>query len=114
MMKLQAMPCRTTQDEWVILKRSNKMWSTGEENGNPPQYSCLENPMNSMKRQKDMTPKDKPPGWKVSSMLLGKSKGQLLRAPERMKWWGHSRNDAQLCMCLVVKVKFDDIKNSVA
>ena len=34
------------------------MWSTGEGNGNPLQYSCLENPMNSMKRQKDRTLKD--------------------------------------------------------
>ena len=36
-------------------------WSTGGGNGNPLQYSCLENPMNSMKRQKDMTPEDEPP-----------------------------------------------------
>ena len=34
------------------------MWSTGEGNGKPLQYSCLENPMNSMKRQKDMTLND--------------------------------------------------------
>ena len=37
------------------------MWSTGEENGKPLQYSCLENPMNSMKKQKDMTLKDELP-----------------------------------------------------
>ena len=43
------------------LKCSDKMWSTGEGNGKPLQYSCLENPMNSMKRQKDMTPEDEPP-----------------------------------------------------
>ena len=40
---------------------SNKMWSTGEGNGKPLQYSCLENPMNSMKRQKDRTQKDELP-----------------------------------------------------
>ena len=34
------------------------MWPTGERNGKPLQYSCLENPMTSMKRQKDRTPKD--------------------------------------------------------
>ena len=34
------------------------MWSTGEGNGKPLQYSCLENPMKSMKRQKDRTLKD--------------------------------------------------------
>ena len=37
------------------------MWSTGEVNGKPLQYSCLENPMNSMKRQKDLTLKDELP-----------------------------------------------------
>ena len=40
---------------------SNKMWSTGEGNDKPFQYSCLENPMNSMKRQKDRTLKDEVP-----------------------------------------------------
>jgi len=42
-----------TQDRWVMLERSDRMWSTGEGNGRPLQYTCLENPMNSMKRQKD-------------------------------------------------------------
>ena len=37
------------------------MWSTGEGNGKPLQYSCLENPMNSTKRQKDTTLKDELP-----------------------------------------------------
>ena len=36
-----------------MLERSDRMWSTEEENGKPRQYSCLENPMNSMKRQND-------------------------------------------------------------
>ena len=53
--------CRAAQDGWVMVERSDKMWSTGEGNGKPLQYSCLENPMNSMKRQKDMTMKDKLP-----------------------------------------------------
>ena len=41
-----------------MVESSDKTWSTGEGNGKPLQYSCLENPMNSMKRQKDMTLKD--------------------------------------------------------
>ena len=49
------MPCRANQDGWVMVERSDKMWSTSEGNGKPLQYSCLENPMNSMKRQKHMT-----------------------------------------------------------
>ena len=55
------MPCRATQDRWVMVESSDKMWSTGEGNGKPFQYSCLENPMNSMKRQKDRTLKDELP-----------------------------------------------------
>ena len=59
-MKLRAMPCRATQDGRVIVESSEKM-STEEGNGKPLQYSCLENPMNSMKRQKDRTLKDELP-----------------------------------------------------
>ena len=44
----------------VIVESSDKMWSTEGGNGKPLQYSCPENPMNSMKRQKDMTPEDEP------------------------------------------------------
>jgi len=44
-----------------MVESSDKMWFTGEGNGKPLQYSCLENPMNSMKRQKDWTLKDKIP-----------------------------------------------------
>ena len=42
-----------TQDGQIMVERSDTMWSTGEGNGKPLQYSCLENPMNSMKRQTD-------------------------------------------------------------
>ena len=44
-----------------MVERSDKMWSTSEGNGKPLQYFCLENPMNSMKRQKDRTLKDEIP-----------------------------------------------------
>ena len=54
------MPCRATQDRRVMAENSDKM-STGEGNGKPLQYSCLENPMNSKKRQKDRTLKDELP-----------------------------------------------------
>ena len=42
-----------TQDGQGMVERSDRMWSTGEGNGKPLQYSCLEKPMNSMKRQND-------------------------------------------------------------
>ena len=44
-----------------MVERSDRKWSTGEGNGKPLQYSCLENPMNSVKRQKDRTLKDELP-----------------------------------------------------
>ena len=47
------MLCGATQDGRVMVERSDRMWSTGEGNGKPLQFSCLENPMNSMKRQND-------------------------------------------------------------
>ena len=50
-----------TQDGRVMVERPDKMWSTGEGNGKPLQYSCLENPMNSMKRQNDRILKEELP-----------------------------------------------------
>ena len=44
-----------------MVDRSDRMWSTREGTGKPLQYSCLQNPMNSMKRQKDRTLKDELP-----------------------------------------------------
>ena len=61
-----------------------------------------------------MTQKRSPTGQKVSNVLLGKSGGQILIAPESMKWLGQSGNDAQLWMCLVMKVKSDAVKNNIA
>ena len=80
------------------------MWSTGERNSKPLQYSCLENPMNTMKRQKDITLKDELP-----NMLLEKS-GEI--TPERMKRWSQSKNNAQLR--LEMEVKSNSIKNNIA
>ena len=59
-MKLSHAP-EATQDGRVMVERSDRMWSTGEGNGKPLQYSCLENPMNSTKRQNDGILKEKLP-----------------------------------------------------
>ena len=50
-----------TQDRRVMVERSDTMWSIGEGNGKPLQYSCLENPMNNMKRQNDRILKEELP-----------------------------------------------------
>ena len=60
-MKLWAVLCRATKMDGSWWRVLTKMWSIGEGNGKPLRYSCLENPMNSMKRQKDMTWKDELP-----------------------------------------------------
>ena len=52
------MLCRAIHDGSVMVESSDKMWSTEERNDKPLHYFCLENPMNSMKRQKDSTLKD--------------------------------------------------------
>ena len=59
-MKLSHAP-GATQDGQVMVERSDRMWSTGEGNGKPLQYFCLENSMNSMKRQNDTILKEKLP-----------------------------------------------------
>ena len=50
-----------TQDGQVNMERSDRIWSTGEGNGKPLQYSFLGNPMNSMKRQNDKLLKEELP-----------------------------------------------------
>ena len=65
------MPHRATQDGQVMVESSGKTWSTGEGNGKPLQYSCLENPMNSMKRQKDRTLKDELPRSVGAQYVMG-------------------------------------------
>ena len=65
------MQYRATQDAWVRVKSSDKTWSTGEGDGKPLQHSCLENPKNSMKRQKDMTLKDELPRTVGAQYAIG-------------------------------------------
>ena len=66
-----------------MVKSSDKPWSTGKGDGKAVQYPCLENPMNGMKRQKDMTLKDEPHIIRsLSNMLLDKSREI---APERIE-----------------------------
>ena len=64
-----------------MVESSDKMWSTGEGNGKPLQDSCLENPMNSMKRQKDMTLKDELP----RSLSVQYATGEEWRCNSRKK-----------------------------
>ena len=84
-----------TQDGRVMVERSDRMWSTGEGNGKPLQNSCLENPMNSMKRQNDRILKEELPESVGAQYAPG---DQWRITPERMKGWNQSKNNTQLWM----------------
>ena len=84
-MKLSISPCRATQDGWVTVESSDKTWSTGGGNAKPLQYSCLENPMNSMKRQKDGTLKDELPSSVGAQYATGEEWRHNSRKNEEME-----------------------------
>ena len=84
-----------TQDGRVLVERSDRMWSTGEGNGKPLQYSCLENPMNSMKMKNDRILKEKLPRSVGAQYATG---DQWRNNSRRMKGWSQSKNNTQLGM----------------
>ena len=74
-----------TQDGRVMVERADTMWSTGEGNGKPLQYSCLENPMNSMKRQNDRIVKEELPRSVGAQYATGDEWRNKSRKNEGMK-----------------------------
>ena len=87
------------------------MWSTGEGNGKPLQYSCLENLMNSMKRQNDRILKGELPG-SIGAQYVLEISGEI--TPERMKGWSQSKNNTQLWMRLVIEARSDAVNSNIA
>ena len=79
----------------VMMESSDKTWATGERNGKPLQYSCLENPVNSMKRQKHRTLKDELPR-SVGAQYVTEKTGEI--TPEKMKRWRESKTTPS-CGC---------------
>ena len=79
------MLCRATQDGWVRVESSDKTCSTGEGNGKPLQYSCLEKPMNSMKRPKDIALKDELPRSVGAQYATGEKWRNNSRKNEKME-----------------------------
>ena len=105
------MPCGATQDSRVMVERSDRVWSTGEGKGKPLQYSCLENPMNSMKRQNDRILKDELPRLVAAQYATG---DQWRNNSRRMKGWSQSKNNTQLWMGLVIEARSDAVKRNIA
>ena len=82
-----------TEDGLVMVERSHRMWSTREGNGKPLQYSCLENPMNSMKRQNDRILKEELPRSVGTQYATG---DQWRNNSKRMMGWSQSKNNTPL------------------
>ena len=105
------MPCRATQEAQVMVESSDKIQSTGEGNGKPLQYSCLENPMKSMKRQKDRTLKDE----LLRSVGTYYATGNQWRNNSRKnKEVESNKNSTQLWMWLVIVARSDAVKSNIA
>ena len=105
------MPCKATQDGWVMVESSDKTWFSGEGNGKPLQYSCLENPMNSIKRQKDRTLKDELPMSVGAQYTTGDQWGYNSRKNKQM---GPKKNNTQLWMLLVMEARSNAVKIYIA
>ena len=76
------------------------MWSTGEGNGKPLQYSYLENPINSMKRQKDMTPEDEHSRLEGVQYATGEEQRAITNSSrKKMKHFGQAKT-TPTCGCV--------------
>ena len=85
-----------------MVESSDKMWSPGEGNGKTVQYSCLENPMKSMKMQNDMTLKDELPRWIGAQYAAGEEYRKNFRKNEE--------TEPKQKQCAVVDIKGDGSK----
>ena len=105
------MACGATQDGWVTVERSDRMWSTGEGNGKPLQYSCLENAMNSMKRQIDRILKEELPRSVGAQYTTRNQWRNNFRKNEGIE---PKKNNTQLWMGMVIEARFDAVKSNIA
>ena len=96
------MSCGATHDGQVMVERSDRMQSTGEENGKPLQYSYLEKSMNSMTRQKDMIVKDELPRLERAQYATGEE--------WRNSSWKNEEMEPKQKQCPLVDVTGDGIK----
>ena len=103
------MPCRATQDGQIMVESSDKIWSTGKGNGKPLQYSCLENPMNVKKRQKNRTLKDELPRSVGAQYATGDQWRNNSRKNEEME-----PKQTQHQVVDVIEAKSDDVKSNIA
>ena len=105
------MSCGATQDGRVTLERSDRMWSTGGGNGKLLEYSCLENPKNSMKRQKHRTLKDELPRSLGAQYVAG---DQWKNNPRKHEGKEPKQKQHPVVHGTGDKVRFDAVKRNIA
>ena len=105
------MPCGATQDGRVMVESSERMWSAGEGNGKPLQHSCLENPMNSMRRQTDRILKEELPRLVGAQYANGDQWRNDSRKNEGME---PKQKQYPVWMGLVIEVKSHAVKSNIA
>ena len=93
-----------------MVERYDRMRSTGEGNGKPLQYSCLENPMNTVKRQNDRILKEELPGSVGAQYATGDQWRNNSRKNEEME---PKKNNTHLWMGLVIEARFDAVKSNI-
>ena len=94
-----------------MLERSDRMWSTGEENGKPVQYSCLENLMNSMIRQKDRTLQDELPRSVGTQYATGDQWRNNSRKNEGME---PKQRQHPVVGGTLIEARFDTVESNIA
>ena len=94
-----------------MVKRSDRMWSPGEGNGKPLQYSCFENPTNIMKRQNDRILKVENPRAVGAQYATG---DQWRNNSRKMKGRSKSKTNTQLWMQLVIEARSEAVKRNIA
>ena len=113
-MKQWAILCRASQEGgswWRVLTKHGPLEGEGAMH---PNILSMRTPWTVWNGKMISHWKISPPGWKVPNILLGKNRGKLPKALERMKWLGQRKNNAQLWICLVVKVKSNAVKTNNA
>ena len=106
------MPCRATQDGQVMVENSDKTWSFGEGNGKPLQHSCLENPINSMKRKNVRTLKDELPRSVGAQYTTGDQWRNNSRKNEKME--PKQKQHPVVDVVVVMETRSKAVKNNIA
>ena len=113
------MPRGATQDGQVMVERSDRMWPTGEGNGKPLQYSCLQNPMNSMKKQNDRILKEEFPRsvgaqYATGDQWRNNSRKNEGMEPKQKNNNNNKKKQKQLWMWVVIEARSDAVKSNIA